>query len=408
MTERYGRLVNLDIAPGFASAQPVSGQTLRADGKALQPRLGLAWRPFPASPLVVRAGYGVYRNTNVYQSIVTQMAQQPPLSKTSSVQNTESTPLTLADGFNATPSTTPNTFAVDRDFKIGYAQTWNVSVQRDLPMSLQMTATYTGTKGTRLMQEVLPNTFPSGAVNPCPACPTGFAYLTSNGNSTRHAGQIQLRRRLHNGFTASLGYTLARSLDDAGFTGPNSLIAQNWLDLRAERALSGFDQRHQVVAQAQYTTGMGVGGGMLMRGWRGGLFREWTLAAQLTAGSGLPLTPVLPAPVGRTAFTGSIRPDYDGGTRLGAASYSAPAEGSWGNAGRNSITGPSQFGLNASLSRTLRTGDRINTDIRVDATNVLNHVTYPGWNTTVTSAQFGQPFTANPMRKIQTTLRMRF
>jgi hypothetical protein len=408
LNERYGRLVNLDIAPGFSSAQPIFGQTLRADGKALQPRLGLAWRPLPASSLVVRASYGVYRNTNVYQSIVTQMAQQPPLSKTSSVQNTPAAPLTLADGFNATPATTPNTFAVDPDFKIGYAQTWNVSVQRDLPMSLQMTATYTGTKGSRLMQEVLPNTYPSISLNPCPACPTGFAYLTSNGNSTRHAGQIQLRRRLHNGFTANLGYTLAKALDDAGFTGPNSLIAQNWLDLRSERALSSFDQRHQVVAQGQYTTGMGVGGGMLMRGWRGSLFREWTLAAQLTAGSGLPLTPVLPSPVGRTAFTGSIRPDYNGGARLSAASYSAPLEGRWGNAGRNSVTGPSQFGLNASLSRTLRTGDRINTDIRVDATNVLNHVTYPSWNTTVTSAQFGQPFTANAMRKIQTTLRMRF
>ena len=120
-------------------------------------------------------------------------------------------PLTLANGFNASPGTTPNTFAVDPNFRVGYAQNWQVSVQRDLPGSLVMTATYLGIKGTRAQQEFLPNTYPAGAVNPCPACPSGFTYLTSNGNSTREAGQFQLRRRLHNGFTATLQYTYSKS-----------------------------------------------------------------------------------------------------------------------------------------------------------------------------------------------------
>ena len=64
------------------------------------------------------------------------------------------------------------------------------------------------------MQEFLPNTYPTGAVEPLPACPAGFAYLTSNGNSTREAGQVQLRRRLHNGLTATLQYTYSKSIDD--------------------------------------------------------------------------------------------------------------------------------------------------------------------------------------------------
>ena len=54
-----------------------------------------------------------------------------------------------------------------------------------------------------------------GAVNPCPACPAGFVYLTSNGSSTRHAGQVLLRRRLRGGLTASAQYTLAKATDDA-------------------------------------------------------------------------------------------------------------------------------------------------------------------------------------------------
>ena len=139
------------------------------------------------------------------------MAQQSPLSKSLSVQNSPNNPLTLANGFNASPTSTANTFAIDPHFRIGYAQNWNVVVQRDLPAALMMTATYLGIKGTREQQEFLPNTYPFGAANPCPSCPAGYAYLTSNGNSTREAAQLQLRRRMHNGFTASLSVHILES-----------------------------------------------------------------------------------------------------------------------------------------------------------------------------------------------------
>ncbi len=110
-----------------------------------------------------------------------------------------------------------------------------------------------------------------------------------------------------------------------------------------------------------------------------------------------------------------IRPDYTGaplydappGLHLNPAAYIAPASGQWGNAGRNSITGPAQFNLNASLARTFQMTDRYSLDVRVDATNALNHVTYPNWNTTV-GTLFGLPSTANAMRSVQTTVRVRF
>ena len=40
------------------------------------------------------------------------------------------------------------------------------------------------------------------------------------------------------------------------------------------------------------------------------------------------------------------------GSFLNPAAYAAPLVGQWGNAGRDSITGPAQFGLSASLGRT--------------------------------------------------------
>jgi hypothetical protein len=454
----YGRLVNLDIAPGFAAVAPVVANDpvglltgkrypdslIRPDRRGIEPRLGIAWRPISGSSLLVRAGYGIYDDTSVYQTIAQQMAQQAPLSKSLSVQNSPACLLTLANGFNSCPSITPDAYAVDPNLRVGYAQNWQLSVQRDLPGSLQLTATYQGIKGTRGVQDFLPNTYPIGAVNPCPTCPTGFAYLASNGNSTRESGQVQLRRRLHNGLTATVLYTFSKSIDDdaalggqgasavtqntpsspfsssaapSSGGGPNApTIAQNWLDLSAERGLSTFDQRHLLNVQVQYTTGMGLGGKKLLSGPKGTLFKEWTCLTQITVGSGLPETPVYLAAVQGTGVTGSIRPDYTGaplyaapsGLYLNPAAYTAPLAGQWGSAGRDSIIGPGQFTLNSSMGRTFRLNDRFNLDLRIDSTNLLNHATFTSWNTTVTSTQFGLPIAANAMRSIQITLRLRF
>jgi hypothetical protein len=434
VTEEYGRLVNLDVAPGFANVIPVLASDpvgpltlqhypdslLRPDRHAFQPRVAVAWHPLLGSSMVVRAGYGIYYNTSFYQPLALQMAQQSPLSKSFTVANSAADPLTLANGFLPSLTTTLNTFAIDPNLRAGYSHNWNLSVQRDLPGSLVATLTYLGIKGTRGMQMFLPNTYPLEAENPCPSCPAGFLYVTSNGNSTRESGQAQLRRRLHNGLMASVQYTFAKAIDDSTLGGRGqggTLIAQNWLDLDGERGLSNFDQRQTVNATLQYTTGMGVAGGTLVGGWRGAALKDWTFVVTPTAGTGMPLTPIYSALVSGTGVTGSIRPDYTGaplysdtgGRNLNLAAYSAPPTGEWGNAGRNSITGPAQFSLNASMARTFRVTDRWNADLRFDATNVLNHVTYSSWVTTVTdSALFGLPTSANAMRAMQVTLRMRF
>jgi hypothetical protein len=64
----------------------------------------------------------------------------------------------------------------------------------------------------------------------------------------------------------------------------NLMVAQNWLDLSAERGLSSFDQRHLVNATIQYTTGMGMAGGTLLSGWRGTLFKGWMFTTTISAG----------------------------------------------------------------------------------------------------------------------------
>lgn len=455
ISELFGRLVNLDVAPGFSAAAPVLASSpigpltgtkypdslIRPDKRGFEPRIGVAWRPIPASTLVVRAGYGIYRDSSVYLTMAEMMAQQAPLSTNISVANSGACPLTLANGFPNCATNPVDTYAVDPNFRAGYAQVWQLSLQRDLPGAMVVSANYVGTKGTRGMQEFLPNTYPIGVTNPCPTCPAGFVFVTSNGNSTRESGELELRRRLRRGITAKLSYTYSKSMDDdaqigaqsqasggdqnqnsenllAAATQPSAapMIAQNWLNLNGERGLSSFDQRHVVKAQFQYTTGMGLEGGTLLSGWKGRLLKEWTILSQFSAGTGLPETPIFLAAVPGTGITGTIRPDVTGapihegadGRFLNPAAFAAPLSGQWGTARRNSITGPSQFDMDASLARTFRLRNKYNLDVRLDAINVLNHAAFTSWNTVANSVTFGLPASVNPMRSVQLTGRLRF
>jgi len=456
ITELFDNLTNLDIAPDFSRAAPVTASDpmrsvtdakypsslVRPDRRGFEPRIGIAWRPVPASTLVVRAGYGIYDDTSVYLSAAEQMAQQAPPATIVNVTNTSTCAqgATIANVFKTCSTSSYPSFAIDPNYRVGYAQLWQLSLQSDLPKALVITATYKGVKGTHGMQEVLPNSYPIGATNPCPLCPVDFIYRTSGGNSTSEAGELQLRRRLRSGFTATLDYVYSKSIDDDAQLGgqghtavasttststssstTSAAIAQNWLDPRAERGLSTFDQRQLLNATIQYTSGMGIGGGTLMRGWRGRLLKEWTLMSQMSAGSGLPETPVLLAATPGTALF-TIRPDPTGtsihssllpGHFLNPAAYSAPVSGQWGTARRDSITGPDTFTLNGALSRTFRLRERWNIDLRMNATNLLNHAVFTSWNTTWNSiptenTTFGLPGGVNPMRIMQLTGRLRF
>ncbi len=123
-----------------------------------------------------------------------------------------------------------------------------------------------------------------------------------------------------------------------------------------------------------------------------------------------------------TGETTVLRPSLTGapvypsttGTHLNAFAYQAPAAGQWGNAGRNSITGPNQFSLNGSLARTFRPHGKTYLDLTVNATNLLNHPDFTSWTSIWNDAslsnarQFGRPASANSMRVLQITIRWRF
>ncbi len=435
VTELYNRLVNLNTGTYFTMAAPVcatavAGCTLASDAgypnslvhpsyTNFQPRIGLAWRPFAKASTVVRAGYGIYYNTSVYQALASQMAQQAPLSYSVTQSNSLTNPFTLANAFlMPAVNATAQTFALDPNFQIGYLHYWQLSIQQNLASSLVATITYNGDKGTHQMQQFLPNTLPGGlSANPALA---GYAFLTSGGNSNYNAVSFQLQRRFRGGLSGNIIYTFSKAIDDSqglGGRGTGATYAQNWQDLAAERSLSPFNRAHTLNVNLQWSTGQGARGGGLLSGWKGALAKDWTFQTTMALGSGLPETPVVLNRVARgTGINGTVRAEYLGvpldpiqpGYGFNPGAFGPAPPGQWGNAGRNIIEGPTQFTLNVSAGRLFRISERRSFDLRVDSTNLLNHVAFSSWNTTVGSPLFGLPAAAGAMRSLQANLRFRF
>jgi len=205
-------------------------------------------------------------------------------------------------------------------------------------------------------------------------------------------------------------------------------VAQDWRHPEAQRGLSTFDQRHKLQLTAQYTTGMGLGGHPLMSGWRGAAYKEWTVLTNISVASGLPETVMVPLALPGSAYTNILRADLTGKpiyqtdpnnplAHLNQAAF-APPVGHFGTAPRDFLIGPNQFSMNGSMQRTFRLHDRISMDARIDANNVLNHVTFNSWNTTLssinslasvpTNSQFGTPSGPSQARSVQVSLRVRY
>jgi hypothetical protein len=112
-------------------------------------------------------------------------------------------------------------------------------------------------------------------------------------------------------------------------------------------------------------------------------------------------------------------PDLPGGRSRGAqiaewfntAAFAAAATGTFGNAGRNVITGPPQKGFNMALMKNfpipLREGMRL--QFRAEAFSVFNVPNFSSPNATLTSKTFGQITSASGGdRQLQFALKLLF
>lgn len=432
-TEANGHMANLDVAPGFSAAAPVvSGASglytggfpdalLNADVNNVAPRVGLAWRVNART--IVRTGYGISFNNGSYAAIARQLVAQPPFATTNTILGTAAAPLLLESALASASSTTTNNYGVDKDYQLGALQTWNVDVNRTLGRGWQTGGGYTGTKGSHLDIVRAPNRGPDGlripGVQP-------FLWQTAEGESTLHALTVRVRRQQARGIGGTASYTLAKSVDNASSIGGSAggggqTVAQNDQDLAAERGLSSFDRRHQFESNLSIELPFGAN-----RRWLGNggplaaALAGWSLSASFTAQSGTPFTARVLAAASDVArgTNGTLRADYVGGPValddptlfrfFDTSAFAIPAAGTFGNAGRNTIIGPAETQLNASLNRDIRLAGTQVLSLRLEASNLFNSVRFGAIDTAVNSPTFGQVIAIRPMRSIQFNARYRF
>jgi len=436
-TEKYGRIANLDIAPNFSAVSVVTPSQpgafsgafpsglINPDRNNFAPRAGLAWKPWNRKNRVVRVGYGIYYNPGIYNQFTSRLSAQPPFAQSTTVDTSVLNPLTLAAGLTVTPDgkTILNTFAVDRNYQTMYAQTWNVGFQSELPGALVGEINYLGTKGTHLDIQEAPNQAPPGAVLTAEqrlaiGNATGFIYDTPVGNSIYHALQTRLTRRFRRNVSFSAQYTFAKSIDNSStLGGAGNTVAQNFFDLAAERGLSSFDRRQVFGATAVMQSPVGSNGVLANQKFLETALKDWTLSTNLTLETGTPLTARVLGNQSDIAGTGNLGSGRAQATGLPIQSstgffnllaFTTPPAGQFGDAGRNTIPGPGLFSMNLSLQRTITLHERIRLQMRVDATNVTNHVNITGIGTVVNSITYGVPLSAGGMRTLSATLRLNF
>jgi hypothetical protein len=435
------RIANLDVSPDFTTAQVVTpGQTapysgalprslVRGDYNNWSPRIGIAWQPpgkwfTGRNQTTVRAGYGIFYNGSIYGQLDSAMANQPPFAEAQTRQTSSATPLTFSNAFPpANSSQVSNTVAVNPNYRVGYAQIWNLSIERQLPSNTTLELTYTGTKGTDL-DMLFGFSRTAGTVQNA----LGFTYDTFGASSNYNGLQVRLQRRFTKGLMVNGTYTFSKSLDDASsIGGGGQVVVQDDNNLGAERGLSSFDVRHQFRVNYMYELPFGDRKRWATKGWERSALGNWRFSGSFTAHTGTPYTArvaigacsIIPGVYSERA-TQVGDPNLPASERTTAkwfntAAFTVPvgptgAPVCIGDAARNTITGPGLFTWNASLAKTIpfgRDGLR-RLDFRLDTNNLLNHVNYSGISTFVNSVTFGSVTGAGAMRSMSFTTRVNF
>ena len=466
LSEENNRIANLDLSPGVlnsalgvpAAAEVLPGQVgpysgkvpvslVRPDRNNIAPRIGFAWKPLAKT--IIRGGYGINYNTGAYQGIAQQLAFQPPFSTTQT--NIQTTPgnLTLQNGFpGSLPGGITNDYAVNPNYRLGYVQIRNLDLQQQIRPTLLLNLDYTGTKGTDLDILEAPNRTVSGLLIPGVQA---FIFQNSLADSAANAASVRLRKRLSSEFSIGGIYTFSKSIDNAssigagvtssasrgglgaggtgasggggssGFSSGASSVAQNALNLAAERGLSSFNQTHKFTADYLWELPFGHDKRWLSQNTPlRALFGDWQWSGDWTVASGLPFTPHIlgSAEEVNRGTNGTLRPDVVFGQAIGianpsigrwfnTAAFASPA-GPYGDARRNSIIGPGTVVFDMALTKVIAISESRTFEFRAQATNVFNTPNYTSIDTVFNSPTFGRVTAVGGMRQITITARFRF
>jgi hypothetical protein len=148
------------------------------------------------------------------------------------------------------------------------------------------------------------------------------------------------------------------------------------------------------------------------------LFGGWQLGAIFSYGSGFPFTPLISGDQSNTGTFGSVRPDLTGDPSVkdpnpnrwfNTGAYQTPALYTFGNAPRNSLTGPSFQTLDMYLAKRFGITKDLALELRLEGYNILNRANFAQPDPFIDSDSGGTiTGLAGTMRELQWGLRLYF
>ena len=459
--EAHGRAANYTFANGVISTDPHIGHSFFTVNNAKflpQPRIGMAWSP-AGNKTVLRAGFGMYND--LQDALGYRADQNAPFNPVYSIANlaVSGLPIDPAAPVPASAKLVPG--GVQPDMKTPTLISWSLRVDRELSPNTALTIGYVGSHGYHELigadaNESIPVICPAA---PCPAVyptadPTavppvtisaGFpagsplagapvpagAYYTaagtpkanpaiantwtwfSEGVSSYHALQVDLRRRFSHGLSLRGVYTFAKTLDDGDSLNQTTAgnapgLVSNPLNLASDKGLATFDVQHVGVINLLYALPFGHGQQFAhdFGGFANGMVSGWSVSSIITAQTGFPFTPQLsynPSNSGdsRNPVRPFLNPNFSGPVILGKpaqwfnpnAFIAPPAtSGFYGNVGRDTYIGPGLATWDFSVLKDSKLRERLNLQFRAEIFNLLNRANFNTPNLIV----FTPPTASNP------------
>jgi outer membrane receptor protein involved in Fe transport len=403
-----GSLLNLETGELFVGGVGEVNKhfNVKPTYKAFAPRLGIAYQP--TDKIVIRLGYGRSFDIGTFGSLFGHTVTQnlPVLATQFLIRDNFQSVFNLSQGppppvFPAVPANgrlpLPNgVLARARPFKMRLPtlDAWNVTAQRRLARNTFVEAAYVGNKGTHV--------FPGLGVNYNANQPVSLLgvpnaerrpffgrfgwtqdliYYGNDADNRYNALQMKFETRF-SGLNILSHYTLssARNNDADYFIHDRSL----------GRGPADQDRKHVFAFSEVWELPFGRGKRFLGNspGAVDLLFGGWQLNTITTWMSGLPLTPIVSFGANCSVNAGPCRPDRVGdpdldhrnrngwfavGIGLGTP-WAKAAPGKHGNAGRNSLRGPSFFQTDLSVFKNFRIHEGTRLAFRAEGFNIFNKV----------------------------------
>ena len=422
--------------PGFYK----SGQ--KHDTDNFSPRFGFAWQPFAnKSTTVIRGGYGIFY-VRPFPRLYNNFVESAPFSPTLTLNGVDMqdpygssgtrnpfppfAPVDLNDKNQA--FSFPMPFAwFKEDWRVGYSQAWNLTLERQLGTDFLLRAAYVGNKGTNLQSFRERNWAiysPTATVaNTNARRPRGQYFasmkeMVDTGNSQYHSLQLTVDKRFSRNFSFLAFYTWSKSIDDESANNQFSISNPHPTDGRFNRGLSDFDIPHNFRLSGVFDLPLLRNSTLVLRQALGG----WSLLNILDVRSGLPFglnsgrdnsfsgIGLDRADVRGNPSLASDRPRNDYlNTYFDRTLASFNAVGTYGNSPRNFLRAPGAVNLDLTIQKTFPIGERIKLNLRGEFFNALNKAIFgvPGANVSA-PANFGIITSAAEPRILQIGARISF